>query len=168
MPHMIHQTNSVLGLLAFCYLVSYVYPINGRWYEETCRWWEDSIIDSLWIRIATAWLRQAWSISYQFKCISHRWQQRLWDFQPIMIIIDSSLLNTNWISKNAHNPTTTPNYLLCFLLNIICICCLSFSIWSCVRFLSPDHAFSTAVDFSDTNSVYKMLNFNSLNSLDIN
>lgn len=111
MPHMIHQTNSVLGLLSFCYLVSYVYPINGRWYEETCRWWEDSIIDSLWIRIATAWLRQAWSISYQFKCISHRWQQRLWDFQPIMIIIDSSLLNTNWISKNAHNPTTTPNYL---------------------------------------------------------
>lgn len=99
----------IIGFLLFSY--SYVNPINGRGYEETCRWWEDSIIDSLWIRIATAWLRQAWSISYQFKCISHRWQQRLWDFQPIMTIIDSSLLNANWISKNAHNPTTTPHYL---------------------------------------------------------
>lgn len=143
-----HETSvkssaGIIGFLLFSY--SYVHPINDRWYEETYKWQEDSIIDSLWIRIATAWLRQAWSISYQFKFISHRWQRRLWDFQPIMTIIDSSLLNANWISKNAHNPRT-PHYLYYVALlstGLLCLFEVSFG------FLLP---FSKAVDFPHRSS----------------
>lgn len=130
----------IIGFLLFSY--SYVHPINGRGYEETCKWWEDSIIDSLWIRIATAWLQQAWSISYQFKFISHRWQQRLWDFQPIMTIIGSSLLNTNWISKNAHNPRT-PHYLY-----YVAYCT---TLFASAVFLFLSVVFGFFVDFSDRN-----------------
>lgn len=154
-----HQSNSVLGLLGFCYLVTVMFTqINGQGYEETCKWWEDSIIDSLWIRIATAWLQQAWSISYQFKFISHRWQQRLWDFQPIITIIGSSLLNTNWISR-MH--TTIAHHIIYIMLLIAphYLHLLSFFFLSVV--------FGLFVDFSDRNSFYKMLNFSSLNSLDI-
>lgn len=71
-----------------------------------------------------------------------------------MTIIDSSLLDTNWKSKNAHNPHT-PHYLYYVAL----LSTLFLSLFEVAfSFLVMIVAFSKSVDFSDKSSVNKMLN----------